>query len=623
MSRPRDQQESSAGSGPIAITGMHRSGTSMLAKVLQSAGLHLGLATDFIDPAPDNPRGFFEHAGFVAIGEDLLAAAGGAWDHVPACPPMAVDDERVTHLRPRAEELIADLSIVPRWGWKDPRTCLTIRFWLDLIPELRTVICVRHPLEVTLSLRRRNNTSYAHSLSLWHAYYETLLDATDPELRIVTHYDAHFLEPERELRRLVRFADLSESAMDAAGSARESSLRHHRLDLGLAEAGVDPATIELYGRLLAESGMPLPEDGERETPQAPAEVDRTVLDLAAARGALERRARQVSSLERQRDELRDRAAELEELVEPAGLRALVDRIDRLEEQLYESRYAHELLDGWDNPGIVRGCRELVRAHVPREAEVLVIAKGDPALLDLYGRPTTNFPCDETGRYPGFAFEDGASAVAHLEVHRVRGARFLLIPEAAMWWLDHFPRLSTYLADRHPLVADEPGVGMLIELSGRTIEDSTGSVRSAIDGLVGGLEKEATVLDWTGRGLAESLAGYNAFAPPPGEALPYLSDSIEVVLLNDDPSEAVATNGAAPRGADARDAARVASRGVVLVAGARLPIARAMHSDSESAQQSRSVRPRAPPSVWRSTWRSRTAGGLTSLERRRAPTRRSG
>jgi hypothetical protein len=131
---------------PIAIAGMHRAGTSMVAKQLRIAGLHLGPDADFVLPAPDNPGGFFEHAGFVSLNDDLLAATGGAWDHLPPRPPMGADDPRVADLRDRGEQLAAELAVKSPWGWKDPRTSLTACFWLDLLSGLRVVVCVRHPL---------------------------------------------------------------------------------------------------------------------------------------------------------------------------------------------------------------------------------------------------------------------------------------------------------------------------------------------------------------------------------------------------------------------------------------------------------------------------------------------
>src|SRR5436190_13374452 len=99
----------------IAIAGMHRSGTSMVAKALRQGGLYLGEDADLVMPAPDNPEGFYEHARFVTLDDDLLQAIGGAWDHPPECPPMAADDPRVARFRDRAVRLIEELSQAPAW----------------------------------------------------------------------------------------------------------------------------------------------------------------------------------------------------------------------------------------------------------------------------------------------------------------------------------------------------------------------------------------------------------------------------------------------------------------------------------------------------------------------------
>src|SRR5690606_14753044 len=130
--------------GPIAVAGMHRTGTSMVTKVLHDAGLALvgSDAEDLIDPADDNPEGFWENKAIVALDDDLLEACGGSWDNPPDLVPQAVDDPRVAHLAERASEILAGLRAHERWGFKDPRVCLTARFWQDLQPDLRVVVCV-------------------------------------------------------------------------------------------------------------------------------------------------------------------------------------------------------------------------------------------------------------------------------------------------------------------------------------------------------------------------------------------------------------------------------------------------------------------------------------------------
>jgi hypothetical protein len=105
----------------------------------------------------------------------LLNALGGAWD----LPPKG--DETFTRpeldpLRLKARLLIEGFHSAQIWGWKDPRNTLTLPFWQDLPPGLKTLIIVRNPLEVAYSMRERNGTSYAFGLRLWEIYNRRLTD---------------------------------------------------------------------------------------------------------------------------------------------------------------------------------------------------------------------------------------------------------------------------------------------------------------------------------------------------------------------------------------------------------------------------------------------------------------
>jgi Sulfotransferase family len=563
---------------------MHRAGTSMVANALRVAGLYLGSDDEFVPPAPDNPGGFFEHAGFVNLDEDLLEATGGAWDHVPPSPPRAADDPRVAGFRDRASELIGRLAVVPNWGWKDPRASLTARFWLDLLPGLRIVVCVRHPLEVALSLKQRNNTSYTHGLSLWEAYYGQVLDAVPAERLIVTHYDAYLRDPGAEVARIVELVGLPDAGVAEATAAPDSDLRHQRIEIGLAESGVSAETIRLYERLCEEAGEAIPAEGpqseESGGPAAapahrserPAKVDRNALDLMLANQQLERRGRQVASLERRRDELSDRVDELEAAGREDALAGLHSRIDRLEEALCDLRYRGEdLADQADVAGL-RACRELVHAHVPQDAEVLVVTKSDPAWLDLYGRPTSNFPRDSVGRYPGFPPDHSVAAIAHLEARRVDGGSFLLIPSVASWWIEEFPEFAAHLTGRYTVAADEPGAGVLVDVRARRApaEEAPRTLSEIVDRIGADGGEAAAVLDLTGQGLATYLPGRRVFSPSAeeGDVLAYLDDTIEVVVVPD--SRAASANGTDLE-RRLEEARRVASRAVVSLAAGEGPL----------------------------------------------------
>src|SRR5438477_7506691 len=71
---------------PVCIAGMHRSGTSMVTRMLALCGLDLGPDAELLPPAADNPDGFFENMRFAALNQLALAALGGRWD-APPTPP--------------------------------------------------------------------------------------------------------------------------------------------------------------------------------------------------------------------------------------------------------------------------------------------------------------------------------------------------------------------------------------------------------------------------------------------------------------------------------------------------------------------------------------------------------
>jgi len=249
---------------------MHRSGTSMVAMLLQQAGLNLGDEADLMPPAAENPEGFYEHLEFVRLNDEVLNVAGAGWD----CPPAAGfdwDDDALDPFRTRARRLAGPLRERLPWGWKDPRTSLTLPFWRSAFGPLRTVVVLRNPLEVVTSLYRRNGFSTALALTLWQIYAERVLDDTSPDERLVTDYDSYFLDPDREITRVLDYLGLSrDQDLPGLRAAAIPALRHHRKSVrDLEEHGFPRAVIDLYLRLCREAGwmesLPGPAD---ESPEA-------------------------------------------------------------------------------------------------------------------------------------------------------------------------------------------------------------------------------------------------------------------------------------------------------------------------------------------------------------------
>jgi hypothetical protein len=109
-------------------------------------------------------------------------------------------------------------------------------------------------------------------------------------------------------------------------------------------------------------------------------------------------------------------------------------------------------------------RAQVRATVPEGSRVLVITRGDEALLRLERRRGEHFPQTQTGLYAGHYPSDGDEAVAHLEELRAAGAEYLVIPAEARWWLEHYPELKTTLEDDGELLPSDSQTALIYALT---------------------------------------------------------------------------------------------------------------------------------------------------------------
>src|SRR5262249_29151214 len=112
----------------VCIAGMHRSGTSMIAQLLNLCGLYLGEEKDLMLKAADNPEGFWENLHFVDINEKILDALQGGWDIPPAVTPSWESSALFDQFRHEAAQLIKAMENHTPWGWKDPCNSLTLPF---------------------------------------------------------------------------------------------------------------------------------------------------------------------------------------------------------------------------------------------------------------------------------------------------------------------------------------------------------------------------------------------------------------------------------------------------------------------------------------------------------------
>jgi GT2 family glycosyltransferase len=111
-------------------------------------------------------------------------------------------------------------------------------------------------------------------------------------------------------------------------------------------------------------------------------------------------------------------------------------------------------------------RAAVAAHLPPSATVSVISKGDDDLLRLEGRQGWHYPTAADGSFANLYPADSAQAIEQLEIQRRRGAGYLLIPQPAFWWLDHYAGFRAHLESQYRVAHRDEATCLVFDLGGR-------------------------------------------------------------------------------------------------------------------------------------------------------------
>lgn len=146
---------------PVIVTGMHRSGTSILSGMLEFLGVFMG------DKKQEDNESVF----FLTLNEWLLAQVNASWDNpynlrflddelkssmLAAIEYFLGGPERAYYLGKERAQAVSSVRLYEgKWGWKDPRNTLLIDLWKTVFPNARIINIYRNPVDVAASLRRR------------------------------------------------------------------------------------------------------------------------------------------------------------------------------------------------------------------------------------------------------------------------------------------------------------------------------------------------------------------------------------------------------------------------------------------------------------------------------------
>lgn len=204
----------------ILILGMHRSGTSATARLVNMMGCYFAPEGMALPAKPDNPTGFWERRDILQLNDALLKQHGCAWNrlkHWSYDKASLAPDELMQSMR----AIIGSMDAHQPWFIKDPRLCLLLPAWMPLLSSPVAVIVYRHPHEIALSLKNRGQGPVEHSIALWEAYAVGLLNATRALSRIHVSHSALLSKPFKTCEAM--FEQLGAAGVDklALPSAQE------------------------------------------------------------------------------------------------------------------------------------------------------------------------------------------------------------------------------------------------------------------------------------------------------------------------------------------------------------------------------------------------------------------
>ena len=245
----------------FVVVGMHRTGSSALARGLLPLGI--GLGDNLLRPSEsENPRGYWEDVDLMFLSDRVLASLGRKWESVTPLLERDFSAVENTDLVEEAAKLISKKMTGSRnWGFKNPRTGPLIPFWrrvfqtLDI--DVKYLVTVRNPINVARSLAVRDHFSPGYSYALWTSYYLDTLRNLKGENSAFIAYENLMTRPEHELQRVADILDITwdddvaSSVQDYAENFISDDFTHHHLSISdlKADASSFSQTLDLYDAL--------------------------------------------------------------------------------------------------------------------------------------------------------------------------------------------------------------------------------------------------------------------------------------------------------------------------------------------------------------------------------------
>ena len=201
-------------SHPIIVLGVERSGTSVVAEMVNRWGAYAGPPEKLHEADAHAPRGYWEYLPLW----DLLAELGdfdaGAtwWD--PNFQQRMKGKAADPLYKQKATELMTEMHKGGPWFWKDPALSHFLPFWNQIWDDAIYIITVRHPLDTAVSWQKFimpanvpvRVSFVAMNLLRWQHMMTLILQHTEgAQHRLFLGYEDIMRDPRAQAERLTNF----------------------------------------------------------------------------------------------------------------------------------------------------------------------------------------------------------------------------------------------------------------------------------------------------------------------------------------------------------------------------------------------------------------------------------
>jgi hypothetical protein len=229
----------------IFIIGMHRSGTSCLAKCLAANGLSFTLdqLKSTIHP------GHLEYGEVNRLNNRIL----GGWKR----PNLHHGVFKRYYFRRSVEKFVRRCHRGSHpVGIKDPRLALTFEYWAHAVDSCKIVAVYRRPLEVVQSFEKREpgykRVGSGDALELWKSTNERVVQLHNDYGFPIANFNLPRESFQKNVEAICRYLDLNFSTDSFNNAFRESERHHENPEI---PASLKPIYEELERRAIGQFGI--------------------------------------------------------------------------------------------------------------------------------------------------------------------------------------------------------------------------------------------------------------------------------------------------------------------------------------------------------------------------------